>query len=384
MHDITTINDINELIKNKQIEDDKIDYKLFLDVKKEDFLNDICAFANTHGGWLIYGVDEKNGIPQSTQPIEIKDKDTYKQTINNRITSKIEPYVKYEVSLIESNKNEPDKFIVVIKINESMKKPIRVRGGVFYGRMSGQNYHLSLEEIENMIKDNNIKKDEIKDYLDNRLKNFKNNFHNGVLIDIIPVDYFNNKEKLSIKELKIENFPEIYSQPRHLPKCNIDGKYVQGDRMRGEFFKNGVVEISDSEFFNKDERDNIPYITLENGILNFIRKVIDIYKNNKIKSRVIVSIRFVNTREFKIPSQYLFFNNEEIEKDEIIFDNIIIDDLNKISTEENSIDIEKILKPVLDIYWNACGKEEDEYLKEKIINKSRILTISQIPKNNLQ
>ena len=62
MTTINKLNDIKNLIDARIEEDTTLDYKRDLS-KNIDIAKDICAFANTEGGSLIYGVESKDRIP---------------------------------------------------------------------------------------------------------------------------------------------------------------------------------------------------------------------------------------------------------------------------------------------------------------------------------
>jgi predicted HTH transcriptional regulator len=64
---LITENDLLQLIADKESEGKTLDYKRDLvgrsDTDKREFLHDVSSFANTLGGHLIFGMDEKDGEP---------------------------------------------------------------------------------------------------------------------------------------------------------------------------------------------------------------------------------------------------------------------------------------------------------------------------------
>ena len=78
--------DFQEIIGNSEYaESQQLDYKgtfeiLFADNREnrtkriDEFCDDICAFANTNGGYLVYGVQQDgNGLPRSICGVHLKD-----------------------------------------------------------------------------------------------------------------------------------------------------------------------------------------------------------------------------------------------------------------------------------------------------------------------
>ena len=54
---------------------------------KAEFRRDVCAFANSDGGYLVYGISEKNGIPEKITGITIPNNnpDNFELQLNNTL-----------------------------------------------------------------------------------------------------------------------------------------------------------------------------------------------------------------------------------------------------------------------------------------------------------
>ena len=79
--------DLEALVSNCVQESKLLEYKSELKIEarddKKEFLADLSAMANTHGGQIIYGISEKDGIPTSVTGIEIDIPDDTIQKIEN-------------------------------------------------------------------------------------------------------------------------------------------------------------------------------------------------------------------------------------------------------------------------------------------------------------
>lgn len=142
---------IKKLVSQGFFETDKFDFKEDSPHKKDEKGKDrleksVCAFANTEGGFLVFGIkdgthslkDKLSGIdPQRDFPREFGDK-----IIN------IEPNIYYEF------KNPPIKlphnsnFIHVVKIPQSPERPHRTTKGEFYFRTNRGNVPMSYQQIK--------------------------------------------------------------------------------------------------------------------------------------------------------------------------------------------------------------------------------------------
>lgn len=69
--------DILDLVDNEMSEGKTLDYKRDLPADNNDgkaeFLADVVSFANTAGGYMLFGVDEDKGVAIAVPGIELKD-----------------------------------------------------------------------------------------------------------------------------------------------------------------------------------------------------------------------------------------------------------------------------------------------------------------------
>lgn len=101
-----------------------MDYKREFHKDSKEFVKDTTAFANADGGYIIYGVDEKQrivvGITDNIGNGKIED------WIANVLNTNIDNTLDYEIKFININDENDPQFIVVLHIKESNHKPIYV------------------------------------------------------------------------------------------------------------------------------------------------------------------------------------------------------------------------------------------------------------------
>nr|WP_290224223.1 ATP-binding protein [Trichocoleus desertorum] len=72
-------NDLQALVTDQVAEKKTIDYKKELhggsDKDRKEFFYDVSSFANAAGGYLVFGVEESEGIPTNVCGLEIDDLD---------------------------------------------------------------------------------------------------------------------------------------------------------------------------------------------------------------------------------------------------------------------------------------------------------------------
>ncbi len=62
--------DLLRLVEDEVREDVEIDYKVKLESDCQEFARDVSSFANTKGGYLVYGMDEENELPTRLVALE--------------------------------------------------------------------------------------------------------------------------------------------------------------------------------------------------------------------------------------------------------------------------------------------------------------------------
>jgi len=146
---------VTELIAHKE-EDDRLDYKQTIDISSDKqwygITKDISAFANTYGGYLLFGIDNNANITGLTRDVADAIKDASK--IQQKINRTLEPHI----SNIRSNEFRYDANIVVAVYIPQSKgithliskqatitlpsgdKKIALNQGTFYIRRSAANH----------------------------------------------------------------------------------------------------------------------------------------------------------------------------------------------------------------------------------------------------
>jgi hypothetical protein len=138
---------INNLINNKIKESLNLDYKRELDEYNDEIAKDVSAFANANGGKIIYGIDEKDGLPNSINWINSKG---VKEKVENIILTKIQPEIKgYDIYSIENPDNHTQA-IFVVDIPESPDAP-HMANHRYYIRRNFKSEYMEDSEVKNAI-----------------------------------------------------------------------------------------------------------------------------------------------------------------------------------------------------------------------------------------
>jgi predicted HTH transcriptional regulator len=136
-----TVDDLKELIRTPIREGKTIEYKRHLpgpkDEDKREFLADASSFANATGGDLIFGIEEKEGLPKKLVGVESGDLDAEIQRLDNVLRSGLEPRLPhYDAHAIDLGE---DRHLLILRVPQSWSAPHRVTfrdHSKFYGRNS--------------------------------------------------------------------------------------------------------------------------------------------------------------------------------------------------------------------------------------------------------
>lgn len=117
------LEDINNLITEKQIENKYLEFKSQMtDGENDNILKTVCGFANADGGLFIYCLKEQNGEASEITGVSLDGKswDDKKRQIQDIIAGNIEPRLNVEINIIYLDNTD---VIILIKVPKSWNPP---------------------------------------------------------------------------------------------------------------------------------------------------------------------------------------------------------------------------------------------------------------------
>lgn len=116
--------DLLRLVEDEVREDVEIDYKVRLETDCQEFARDISAFANSKGGYLVYGMSEVDELPNALVPLEGFDPGT----AIGRMTSWAQEHVRPRPTLqFKPVQLEAGGAVMVVEVPRSWVGPHEVR-----------------------------------------------------------------------------------------------------------------------------------------------------------------------------------------------------------------------------------------------------------------
>lgn len=362
--------DLQRLVKNKVFEKRTLDYKECLPSDKVSdrtkFLANISSFANASGGDLVYGISEKNGIPNAVIGIKREKIDEAKTGMENMIRDGISPRI-IGISIKPVHlKNK--KVVLIIRIPKSWNSPHCVifnHHEKFYTRNNSGKYRMDVPELRIAFTLSETLIERIKQFRDNRISKIYANetpmflYDNAkVALHLIPLSSFAPGQRYDLEKAYINrsNLEPIYSRG-FTYRYNIDGLliYTEDEKRKmcsyTQFFNNGIIEAVEGKYsYNETYNEKIIYASrYEEIIIKALSKYILFMKEMDIAPPFIVFINFINVKGYALST------GERIRREEIdIIDRDILF-LPEVFIEKYEINIGNTLKTTFDTLWNAAG-----------------------------
>lgn len=366
--DNLTKDDLQDLIGGE--ENHFLEFKEQLDTKnekqKEEFLKDVSAFANSSGGYILLGIEEKNGFAHKIVGVDFdQDRDIQKLESILHSPSSLRPRLSnFRIKPIDIENN--NKKVVIIEIQPSLNAPHQVTfngDNRFYVRNSKGKNQPDVDQLRQLFLGSEGIQQKIQYFRDSSISRVMNrdtpvpfHFSPSLAIHVIPYSIYKNSDNFSIPELRnLLNYFKPYGVEHNLSeKINIDGLVLfppdtssSSYRAYTQIWRNGCVEaISELPICNTFKK------VISNELKKYILtsyRFLDGFKALNINSSVVFFISLLQVRNYPLDqtqNNNLFFDREIIKLSDLVIEDI--------SGLDESM-FKNLLKPVFDEIANAAG-----------------------------
>jgi hypothetical protein len=378
--------DIDALIADQVPESKTIEYKQTLPGRKQDdkkeFLADVSSFANASGGDIIYGIkaatnedSKKTGAPDSVEPLKGETPDEAILRLENMIRNGIDPRPPVQIKPVPGWGNHAQEYVILVRIPKSFASPHMVTlGGSsrFYSRNSAGKYPLDVQELRAAFLATESQADRIKRFRQDRLAKIiadetpvPLSSPDRLVLHMIPIASFLNRDRLDLPAIPrpTSSFPLIGdSGSRH--RYNLDGLLMySGEHRPGaghesycQLFFDGSLESvccgvvrQNPDASPSQGSGFIASVAYERSLIEAVESYLKGVGNLGLPAPFSLSLALLGCRGARmyIPIQYLLRDSYCIDRDAVILPDTIIENLD--------VDVPRILKPIFDAVWNACG-----------------------------
>lgn len=331
-------------------------------------LKGVSGFANTGGGDFLIGMEAKDGVAHAISGIALSDIDTEKQRLENVLQAGLEPRLpRIDIHPIPCSDGH---FVLLIRVPYSWIGPHRViSNNVFYGRNSASTYPLAVSELRSAFGFGEAAADRVRDFRTGRLARIGAGEtpvplegRAVTVLHLVPLPTVASRRSIdSFAELRRgTHFPLPMGHHGNIghPQINLDGVFNthsgQGAGVEGyvQLFRNGAVE--GVCVMSLDDKGK-PYVTdkrFGNMIVGSARQYLGVLNNLNLGYPVLAMLSFCGApgammRYSNDLGGGAYYQSKSLRDEVIAFPEAVI--------ESVSVDMPALLRPTLNIVWNAFG-----------------------------
>ncbi len=385
--DQLTREDVVALVANGVSESRTLDYKDQLptwnDKARHDLLADFSAFANTAGGWILYGVSEKRddggtqtGVPEAAQGLAGVTLDQEILRIHQILDAGLDPRIPgVQLRAIDGFPNGP---VLVAHIPRSWLRPhmLTNRSSPFYGRNSRGCYPLDVQEVRTVVLGTADAGEKLRRFRQDRLAAILSGEAADLLpglprlvLHAVPLDALGepgSRPQLDVRRL--EPMPLPLGGAAYEYRFNYHGRfgYAVGKDAAGhtrikryvQVFRAGVIEALDCVGLGRDTGRNLPGLSLEQDIIRTLADHLKALPAWGVAPPAVVMLSLVGASGWRLasdpspwPDQWVPFEVDLIALPEVLVENF-------------SQDAATVLRPALDVLWQAAGRPQSPYYND--------------------
>ena len=379
--------DIDALVTQDVREGILLEYKLTLpgksDSDKKEFVADVCALANTSGGDLIYGIEEKRengrptGIPKAAPGISTSNSEIELQRLNNLVLNGTDPQLTgIRITAIEGFLTGP---VIILRVPKSWASPHRVKlsESRFFMRNDTGKYPMSTSMIRKAIESTGMLAEKVKQFREQRILDIYKRetpvpLESGgkLVLHLIPAAFQDPSSYIDITSLAGRphtvqplNSSGVLGGWSH--RYNIDGFMTycaQGPFSSSyvQLFRSGIIEATDCYLMKSIDTDQrlLPHVEVENELIQGLKKYLDLYQVLSVRPPVFLLATLVDAKGYKSNFHKRdFMSPYAIDRDTVRLPDILLEDF--------STRADHVLRPVFDGMWQATGMPCCRHYDEK-------------------
>lgn len=378
--DDITLDDVQSLVDNGVSESLRLEFKRELysgsDQGRKEFLADVAAMANSAGGLLIIGVEEQEGVPTAVPGVMLDNPDQQVVGLTELIRTGIAPRltnVHVKCLSLPSRRH-----VVVLQIGVALQGPHMVifkNGSRFYGRQGAQRYQMDWGQIRSAFFDGTDLAERFEDWRIGRLGailagrgQVEVSSSGTLVLHIAPAPSLSRTSR-----------PDLVSvgdllDKRHLvvPMCggadeiraNIDGVIATKLKLKRavgyiQVFRSGKVELVSTDLAEITENRSVfcPHVA-ERYLIQGVKRHLGLFEPLGVAGPYLLAAAFLGG-DGCIPEvdPYMSWSVRPLDRDLIVLPRVELD-LDGAEQSRSVPSIARVLRPMFDAMWQACGMRE--------------------------
>ena len=362
---------LQEICAQRWSESSTLDFKRTLpglsDREKSELLKDICAFANSDGGDIVYGIVEEAGMAKLLAPLT-EDRDATKRRLGQVVDAGLEPRVVglhfRDIALSNGG------FALVVRVPPSFNGPHRYivnNVGRFVMRTGTHTTELSYDQLRTAFDRTATLAERARRFREDRIKAIQDRYTwrpiaEGPIcvVHFVPIAGIAGTRTVDIQYLYNNFTPFIFSGWGGATRStNLDGLavYGPGDGTLGAYthiFRNGALEAVRIVGGTHNEQKLVYGTVLDAFLREAIKKFGDQCRQLGFTGPVVVGIALLAVPGYVFhPGSAFFLRMSPPQADR---PNLVVPEV-LLSNIEAASQIDEVARPLLDILWQAFGFE---------------------------
>jgi hypothetical protein len=361
--------DVQRLCADRVAESPTLDFKRTTpgkdDRSKNEFLKDVCAFANGSGGDLLYGVDEFDGVASRIIPVTTESLDDLQRRLSQVLDAGIEPrLIGVQMRGIAVNGG----YVFAVRIPASFNGPHRytMNGhSKFVVRNGTHTSELSYEQLRRAFDKNASLAAHAKLFVLERVKAIQEGHTIRPLIagpqcvlHVIPAGRGIDVSAVDVGSLHDGRFTDyiLPGWPGASRSLNLEGLVVHppsdvdGHYAYVQVFRSGAIEAVSFAGHSFGDRKIVPSTTASRFFRDVLQIAFNSLRNHEIFGPAVVSgaILGVDGYELGVDGRSFMFNRFASDRDNMFLPQLWVDDVAFAKADDHA-------KPLLDTMWQAFG-----------------------------
>ena len=350
-----------------------LDFKRELPAKddrgRQEFLKDVCAFANSEGGDLVFGISEIDGEAKEIAPIATEPSDTAIRRLGQVLDAGLEPRIQgVRFRSVEFNDGT---YALLVRVPASFDGPHRFamnNASRFVMRSGTHTSDLTYEQLRMAFDRTASLAERARNFRAYRLQEIKARrtwkpMRTGPLcvVHILPMAAMTGRSTVDVANLYRDHaklpFDDWGGASRSI---NLDGvtSFAASDEGMAAYthvFRSGAIEAVRFGGMTVDpSKKVIPSRTIAEFFRKAIATLIKQSQTMGINGPAIIGVALLFVEGYGFPvSKYE--NLAKTDREHLVLEEVWIEDLESIGTVDN------IARPILNILWQAYGEPECSY-----------------------
>ncbi len=342
------------------------------DEGKAEFLKDVCAFANSSGGDLVYGIADKNGAAEKIHPITSEAPDAAKRRLGQVLDAKVEPRIQgLQFHPVEVTGG----YVLILRVPASFDGPHRHQHKEFQRFVMRNGTHtsdLTYDQLRSAFDRTATLAERARQFINDRTESiFAGKTWRPLLkgplcvAHLIPIAAMSGRTTIDVGALYNNYTAFMFSDwgggSRTL---NLDGLVVHPSESRKEpqtaytqVFRSGAIEAVRYGGLLYVDDDAHQRVIPSTTVTGFYREAATIFLANAKRfahsgpAVLRSALLQIDGFEFGVGGRYSAFRKAYADRPNLVLPDVWIEDATAVP------DVDAIVRPMMDILWQAFDVE---------------------------